>query len=278
MARQRNDVVVHKATYAGKTVVLKGPRFPIKRVVDAMRNEAQEMQGCTSPYVQPLIGILDNGSSAPLVTPSGDALYSPTMIIEYMDGGDLHETLEKTRLGLDVVLHVSISEVALVLAYALRDLHALGKVHRDVKSHNIFLSSTYYIRLGDLGSARTLDGCMTSNVGTSLWIAPEVARAGAGDTGRSYGPPADIYSFGVVLTELDTRETPYADVQDQSLIPAQVRDGKLRPKMSATCAPWLQALADQCLATNPADRPTAVDIIATLLALRHDDTLTAPPP
>ncbi|EQC30513.1 TKL protein kinase [Saprolegnia diclina VS20] len=279
IARQ-GGVDVYKATYAGKTVVLKGPRFPNKHVVGALHCEAQEMQGCTSPYVQPLIGILDNGSFSPLVTlPNGDALYSPTMVIEYMDGGDLHETLEKTRFGRDVLVPVSTVDVALVLAYALRDLHRLGKVHRDVKSLNIFLSTEYYIRLGDLGSARTLDGdCMTSNVGTKLWIAPEVVRVGLGGNGREYGPPADIYSFGVVLTELDTRETPYADVDDKSSIPDQVRDGKLRPKMSNDCAPWLRTLADQCLAHDPADRPTADNIIATLLAHRQEATKATSPP
>ncbi|KDO22638.1 TKL protein kinase [Saprolegnia parasitica CBS 223.65] len=202
IARQR-DVDIYKATYKDKMVVLKGVRYALPRLMEQMRNEVNEMQTCTSPYVQPLIAILDNGSTTALLSrPNGDKLYSPTMVIEYMDGGDLDDTLKKIRSGLDVPLQVSTIEVALVLAYALKDLHALGKVHRDIKSLNIFLSTTHYIRLADLGSARTLNnGLLTSNPGTPLWDAPEVVRV-------------DIYSFGVVLTELDTREKPYADVDD----------------------------------------------------------------
>ncbi|KDO22640.1 TKL protein kinase [Saprolegnia parasitica CBS 223.65] len=241
-----------------------------------MRNEVNEMQTCTSPYVQPLIAILDNGSTTALLPVlNGDALYSPTMVIEYMDGGDLDDTLKKIRSEDKVPLQVSTIEVALVLAYALKDLHALGKVHRDIKSLNIFLSTTHYIRLADLGEARTHGSNMTSNKGTDYWMAPEVVRVGNGDNGRSYGPPADIYSFGVVLTELDTGETPYADIDDKRSILKRVCDGTLRPKMSATCEPWLQALADQCLEHDPSKRPTADSIIATLVAHRNGKSVPA---
>ncbi|EQC26666.1 hypothetical protein SDRG_15504 [Saprolegnia diclina VS20] len=94
---------------------------------------------------------------------------------------------------------------------ALADLHHLGKVHQDVKSLNVTLSTTHYIRVGDLGSARPIDDCMTSNVGTKLWIAPEVVRDTLGGNELGHGPPANNCSFGVVLTEFDTCETPYAE-------------------------------------------------------------------
>ncbi|KDO16216.1 hypothetical protein SPRG_18248, partial [Saprolegnia parasitica CBS 223.65] len=114
---------------------------------------------------------------------------------------------------------------------------------------------------------------MTTGVGTKFWIAPEVLRSSNG--GPSYGSPADIYSFGVVLTELDTGETPYADIDDKLSILDRVCDGTLRPKMSATCEPWLQALANQCLEHDPAKRPTADSIIATLVAHRDGKNVPA---
>ncbi|KDO21712.1 TKL protein kinase [Saprolegnia parasitica CBS 223.65] len=261
MTRQAgSDVDLYRATYRGKTVVLKGPRYPNTRLMNLIHNEVHEMQGCTSPYVQPLLAVIDNGSHEPLITiPDCGALM----------------TLKNARYGVDVPLPVSTVQVALVLAKALADLHRLGKVHRDVKSLNIFLSTEHYIRLGDLGSARTLDDSMSSNVGTKLWIAPEVHRVGRSGSGPGYSTSADIYSFGVVLTELDTREMPYADMADKDVTPQQVRDGKLRPKMSDNCKPWLRALADQCLELNPAKRPTAEAIIDVLTAHLHDDDCTS---
>ncbi|KAJ0407985.1 hypothetical protein P43SY_000189 [Pythium insidiosum] len=44
---------------------------------------------------------------------------------------------------------------------------------------------------------------MTAGIGTSFWIAPEVLL------GRDYDERADIFSFGVVLSELDTEDYPY---------------------------------------------------------------------
>ncbi|RHY44246.1 hypothetical protein DYB38_011678, partial [Aphanomyces astaci] len=42
-------------------------------------------------------------------------------------------------------------------------------------------------------------------VGTPLWTAPEVV------TGGQFSLKSDVYAFGIILTELITRKTPYAD-------------------------------------------------------------------
>ena len=136
---------------------------------------------CTSPYVLPLLVVIDNGSRD-LLFKSDDGtalLFSPILVMDYMDGGDLLDALQMTRPGDDIPLgvstidapsHVSAIDVVLVLAYMLADLHRPGKMHWDIKSLNIFLSSTHYIHLADLGSARTLcTGLMSSNTGSHLW-------------------------------------------------------------------------------------------------------------
>ncbi|KDO22006.1 hypothetical protein SPRG_12215 [Saprolegnia parasitica CBS 223.65] len=161
-----------------------------------------------------------------------------------MDQGDLFHYLRDKKYGGHVSLDLSTIDVALSL--------------------NIFLSQTHYIRLGDLGSARTLD------------MAPEVLRVpGCEGQGRAYTTAADIYSFGVVLTELDTLSEPYSDLTDRSGVEELVRTGRLRPKMSANCPAWLQDLADKCLAFNPKARPTAAAIVKELL-LRRDGNDDAP--
>lgn len=43
---------------------------------------------------------------------------------------------------------------------------------------------------------------MTGNIGTVSWIAPEVFAQ------RKYNERADVYSFGIVMWELITRQVP----------------------------------------------------------------------
>lgn len=57
-------------------------------------------------------------------------------------------------------------------------------------------------------NAAAWDMTMTRGVGTVLWMAPELF------VGRTkYGPKVDVYSFGVILWELATRENPWSDVE-----------------------------------------------------------------
>ncbi|POM77998.1 Protein kinase [Phytophthora palmivora] len=50
---------------------------------------------------------------------------------------------------------------------------------------------------------------MTAGVGTSLWMAPEVMM------GEKYDVKADMFSFGVVLSELDLHTLPYTQAKEE---------------------------------------------------------------
>ncbi|KAG3110368.1 hypothetical protein PI124_g15202 [Phytophthora idaei] len=69
--------------------------------------------------------------------------------------------------------------------------------HRDLKSRTILLNRLMEAKLSDFGISRErLDETMTAGVGTSLWIAPEVIL------GERYDDRTDMFSFGVMLSEL----------------------------------------------------------------------------
>ncbi|OQR88640.1 protein kinase [Achlya hypogyna] len=138
-----------------------------------------------------------------------------------------HEPLRPHTLAVPV--EYSTLEVAWVVALA--DLHNAGLLHRDLKSHNVLLSSTSYFKVADLGSARDDTSTMTAGVGTPHWMAPEVRAYGA-----KYDASADIYSFGVILTELNTFQVLYADVTMPPLqLMSEVAAGRLRPSLRADC-------------------------------------------
>jgi len=147
-------------------------------------------------------------------------------------------------------------------------------MHRDLKSRNVLLDSAMNAKLTDFGVSRErVDDLMTNAVGTSLWMAPEVMLGGR------YDCKADVFSFGVVLSELDTHFMPYANVRNptgrkptEAAILQMVAVGELQAEFSRDCPLELLTLAHACISVDPEDRPTAAEALYKLqLALQSFD-------
>ena len=98
-----------------------------------------------------------------------------------------------------------IAEVADALDYA----HRHGVIHRDVKPHNLLLSTAGHLHLTDFGLARLMDEphltIAGEIMGTPAYLSPEQLR---GDP-ASVDHRTDIYSLGITLYELLTRRRPF---------------------------------------------------------------------
>jgi eukaryotic-like serine/threonine-protein kinase len=144
----------------------------------------------------------------------------PCIAMELLPGG----TLEGGRLT-----RTEAAGVAAGLAHA----HEHGVVHRDLKPANLLRAADGTVKIADFGIARAVEETMVTQVGTVLgtlaYLAPEQAA------GEVAGPPADVYSFGIVLDEL--LEAPSA--ADRTLI-------------------------ERCRSADPAERPTATDVTLVL--------------
>ncbi|EQC39506.1 TKL/DRK protein kinase, variant [Saprolegnia diclina VS20] len=222
------------------------------KVIQAFIDEIKLMARLDSPYIVRFYG----------------AIYShPSRIrcvMEYMDSGDLKDFLKVHPRA-----HVNWAwklEIALCIAKGLVYLHELPVIHRDLKSRNILMDSHMGSKLSDFGVSREeTTETMTRGVGTYRWMAPEVLKDG------HYSVAADIFSFGVILTELDTHQIPYLDkrdakgkmLSDANLI-AQVLRGTMKPSFSSDCPPWVRVLALQCMSNDPSMRPTASDLAVGL--------------
>ncbi|GAB9469135.1 Tkl protein kinase [Globisporangium polare] len=194
-------------------------------------------------------------------------------LFEFMDGGDLRDYLESNNSQREWTPEKV--QIAIDIAEALVYVHSFSPplVHRDLKSRNVLLSATdLQAKLTDFGVSRfrSEDNTMTSGVGTGKWLAPEVI---SGST--DYGPPADIFSFGAVLTELDSHQLPYHEVRgpngtkvaDVALL-QMIASGQVRPSLGASCPEKIVELANQCFALDPAERPAAAEIAWALRTLK----------
>ncbi len=127
----------------------------------------------------------------------GDRVY---MLMELVDGGSLMERVDShgplpPRMALNVV--------ASVLS-ALDASHAIGVVHRDVKPHNVLLTTEGVPKVTDFGIASVADAdrdlTRTGAVmGTWAYMAPEQRK-----NAKIADPRSDVYGTGALLFAVTT--------------------------------------------------------------------------
>jgi predicted ATPase/Tfp pilus assembly protein PilF len=186
------------------------------------------------------------------------------IVMELVDGGSLSDLLrEDPRPSIENVL-----SIALELADALARAHHLEIIHRDLKPANVLLTRERTPRLTDFGIARFGSSTFTATgaiVGTFGYMSPEVLD------GAAAGPPADIWSFGVLLYEMLTGRRPFAAEAPGAVLRAILSQhpppiASLRPDAS----PQLTQLVSQMLEKSPSSRISSMrSVAAKIEAIRR---------
>ena len=128
------------------------------------------------------------------------------IIMEFVEGMDFDKFLSRHRKTFikDESLMKSILSQILQGLY---EIHNLNIIHRDLKPANIYITDENKIKLLDFGLVKMLDYSTVTTkgkiVGTPLFMSPEMIE------GKVLDYRSDLYSFGVVLYYIFTREHPF---------------------------------------------------------------------
>jgi serine/threonine protein kinase len=136
------------------------------------------------------------------------------IVMEYIPNGTLYEWISDKKRNLSWPQRI---RIAIDVALGLRFLHSASPplIHRDMKSPNVMVVSTdprasNVVKLADFGLSSRLyvpalkERTQDRKVGNPHWLAPECMRE------EEFNDKVDVYSYGMILWELVTREVPYA--------------------------------------------------------------------
>ena len=261
-------------------------------LIERFQREAKAVAGLTHPHIVELfdIGVFDG---------------MPYVVMEHLRGETLLQRIRTERIADDPISTEQVRNWGIQLADALVTAHGQGVIHRDIKPENVMVmdrprsqragdrdkrsvsESDSSLKLFDFGLSRVgssrfeneteqssessvdlaellSDGDSSTRfgmiLGTPGYMAPEQARGGV------ITPAADIFSLGCVLYEAmcfqpafsgETATQRFAAVLEKqpSVDPLALRDD-----------PALSDLILAMLAKEPASRPVAADVLATLQA------------
>lgn len=238
----------------GERVALKVLRPHVIGDAEARRRLAQEVSALERVRSPRIAGIID-------ADPFGQ---TPYVVTRYVPGLSLDRHVkEEGLLRGDDLLHLAAG-----LAEALRAVHEVGVLHRDVKPSNVLMEGRAPVLI-DFGLARAAeDPTLTATgfmLGTPGYLPPEVLY------GEPATPSGDVYAWAATVAFAATGRPPFGKGHTMAIMD-RVRRGE--HDLGGVPEP-LSPLLRRCLAVEPGDRPTIAAVLGQLEAWRPG-TVPAP--
>jgi serine/threonine-protein kinase len=193
----------------------------------------------------------------------------PFIVLEFLDGEDLH-----TRLGRGAYSLEEAMPVVVQVARALSAAHARDVVHRDLKPENILLCRGQTVKVVDFGVAKLRGGAdltaVNSTVGTVPYMSPEQITG----QGGLIDARTDQYALAVILYEMLSGGAAFGDSEDLVEIAKEVLNSTPPPVEGV--APAVNEVIARAMAKRRDSRFPSVD--AFLEALTAAAAQSAPDP
>ncbi len=163
--------------------------------------------------------------------------------------------------------------IGLQVGRALVELHASGFLHRDLRAESVLVEPDGKINLLDLGMVAIAESLEIDSSQARESAAARVYRALSPEqvAGELVSLRSDLFSFGVLLYEMLTGESPF---QDSTQFGTFCRILSLDPlpanELNLAVTPALASLIDRLLAKEPQDRPqSAAAVVSELEVLTN---------
>src|SRR5262245_58456194 len=197
------------------------------------------------------------------------------IVMEHVEGETIAKRIEGQLLSSSEVI-----DIAVQVADALDVAHAKGITHRDIKPANLMLTHRGHVKVLDFGIAkmtrgdeRTLNGewsvgpqtAVGSVMGSGPYMSPEQI------TGGHVDPRSDVFSLGVVVYQMATRQLPFVGATREELM-ERILHAAPDPitGINTDIPPELERITFKCLEKRTGDRyQSARELLTDLWALKR---------
>ncbi|MDR3364788.1 MAG: Stk1 family PASTA domain-containing Ser/Thr kinase [Clostridiales Family XIII bacterium] len=177
------------------------------------------------------------------------------IVMEYVEGRALSEVIA-AEAPLDYKRCI---RTAKQVASALSLAHRNNIIHRDVKPHNILITSDGTAKITDFGIAKAVsDGTIINDSGVIMgsvhYFSPEQSR------GQYVDEKSDIYSLGIVLYEMITGRVPFDADNPVTIAVMHMNDTIIPPsRIARGVPPGLDQIVMKATAKFQSDRFGNID-------------------
>ncbi|XP_061660627.1 proto-oncogene serine/threonine-protein kinase mos [Syngnathoides biaculeatus] len=262
---------VYKAKYRGETVALKKVKKCTKNKLASRQSFWAELNAAHLRH-RNVVRVIAATTCMP--TDFGDERSIGTIVMEYVGSRNLQQIIygcaEEPLPPERWVKH------SLDIARGLQFLHSHKIVHLDIKPANVLVSAEDVCKIADFGCSVQLDTKreasevvpMSHAGGTYTHRAPELLK------GEGVSEKSDIFSFGITMWQMITREQPYAG--DRQHVLYAVVAHNLRPDLEDQDAfrsqrgGFCRTLLSRCWDAEARSRFSARDLITQLEQLQAE--------